>query len=400
MPVVSFPAEILWSISQNVVSPNDLRSLRATNKTLRAIATPSAFRSLSVRDWVKSAKGFIHILEDEALAPYVQEVIFQDASAEYDGFMTDQDDDGEFFSGNDDIEKTIETLQAAFSLLQRLPNLSTLRLVFYPIWIEEHDEDIYDISDELRTELAVLTGVAAASHSLNLHSLTFLNLTSFHNEVFEQPSFHSLFSSLQHLHITNKSVGYAHEGFNSLDPFVEFWERTIPQHFLLPASASAGSALTSLLLHSDEDVGLVPEFSFADLHYPLLTSLSLQRIFFHETTLTEEFILRHKDTLTRLELKECRIAMEEFAETPTEYWSAVYGHLADGLERLTDLAVVERADENGDTATPERPLRYAHLDPGYGFMPAFDVIPGEEGDAVALKEFRAVVAARGAIMGQ
>ncbi|KAA1473994.1 hypothetical protein DENSPDRAFT_840541 [Dentipellis sp. KUC8613] len=391
MPVVSFPVEILWSISHNVVSPHDLRSLRATNKTFRAIATPSAFRRLLVRDRVKSAEGFKHILEDEAITPYVQEVVFHDASAKYDGSMTDWDDD----TGNDDVEKTIETLQTAFSLLSRLQKLTILRLVFHPIWVEQHDEDIYDISDELRTELAVLTGVAAASPSLTLHSLTFLNLTSFPNEVFEQSTFQSLLSSLQHFHVANKTVGFAHEGFNSLDPYVDFWERTIPRLFLLPASAPT-AALTSLALHSDEDIGLIPEFSFAGLHYPRLTSLSLRRIFFHETTGTEEFILRHKDTLTRLELKECRIAVEEFAEAPSEYWSAVYRHLADGLEHLIDLVVVERADESLDPIIPERPLRYAHLDPGYGFMPAFDVISGEEHDAAALEDFRAVVNARGA----
>ncbi|TFY70301.1 hypothetical protein EVG20_g2705 [Dentipellis fragilis] len=381
----SFPTEILLSIA-DVASPRALRSLRATSKTWHGLATATAFRSLCVRDRARSAQAFVRILEDNVLAQYVQEVVFQDSSANYYGQSNDEER-----TEDPDIEKTIETVEAAFSLLHNVPNLSALRLVFHPEWMEEDAMDIDIVSDELRTERAVLTGVtvAAASPNLTLRSLTLLNLSSIHDPAFDQPAFHNLLSPLQHLHIANKCVGYDHEGFNELDPYVEFWTLTIPQCFLLPASLYAGSALTTLALHSAEDLGLAPNFSLADFHYPHLTSLSLRRILFHESTGTEEFILRHKDTLTRLELRECKIGMEDFADVPEMVWSVVYGRLADGLQCLTELLVEERWELWWKTM----PLRYAGLDAGFGYLPPHDEdLP--EGDAEALESFRAVVAAR------
>ncbi|TFY65493.1 hypothetical protein EVG20_g5571 [Dentipellis fragilis] len=388
-----FPAEILLSIA-DVASPRALRSLRAASKTCHGLATPAAFRSLCVRDRARSAQGFARILEDNVLAQYVQEVVFQVSCADYYGRSSNKET-----TEDPDIEKRIETIEAAFSLLYNLPNLSTLRLIFHPERISEDAMYLEFASDELklRTERAVLTGVAvaAASPNLSLRSLTFLNLSCIHWATFEQPAFHNLLSPLEHLHIASKCIGYVHEGFNESIPYVDFWTLTIPQCFLLPASLYARSALTTLALHSGEDFGLAPNFSLADFHYPCLTSLSLQHILFHETAGTEEFILQHKDTLTHLELRECKIKMEDFADVPEMVWSAVYGRLADGLQCLTELVVEECWEPWWKTM----PLRYTRLDPAGSFLPPDDDdLP--EGDAEALESFRAVVAARKARAGR
>lgn len=117
----------------------------------------------------------------------------------------------------------------------------------------------------------------------------------------------------------------------------------------------------SLTLRSDQYIGLIPQSFFNDLSFPHLTSLSLTSIIFDcsyypdnvkPDSSSEDFIIRHKSTLTYLELIACPmhdmvlgIAYHKF--WPIEYISTKGGPLEFG-ERFLGQGI-QRAQE-GDVA--------------------------------------------------
>ncbi|TFY56279.1 hypothetical protein EVG20_g8989 [Dentipellis fragilis] len=62
---------------------------------------------------------------------------------------------------------------------------------------------------------------------------------------------------------------------------------------------------------SEQDVGLVPGFSFADRTYPRLAVPSVKSSMFDATAGVEELIVRHAGTLRRLVAEYCMIGIEE-----------------------------------------------------------------------------------------
>lgn len=296
-----------------------------------------------------------------------------------------------------DEEAATPGLVAAFSLLQTLPRLHTLCLTFFPAFMEESSSWVDDPSTGLALQLAVLETIAAQGQSLSLKSLTINNLTPFPNALFDREDFLALFPALTHLWLTTAS-DTALEGAVYQEPIVEFWGTTIPTRFLAPAHA-----LTSLALHSDLDIGPQPGFSFGDLTYPHLETLSLEYIIFDASVGTEAFLLRHSGTLRSLTLRKCKLAIEELEDSddaPERVWADVWGALAEGLPRLEVLEVVplREGEDEPDGNPGGQEMWYASEDPGWGWMPyhgeASTRVPGDEDDAAALEAFRAVVRSR------
>ena len=113
---------------------------------------------------------------------------------------------------------------------------------------------------------------------------------AFRSPHYELPSFARLISSVTRLHIA-PNLGLLHDS-RFRDPFIAFWEQVIQLDVLSLISHS----LTSFVLHSNIDVGIVPRLDFSQVNLPALRSLSLEKILFNEETHIEDFIVRHKKT--------------------------------------------------------------------------------------------------------
>ncbi|TFY56277.1 hypothetical protein EVG20_g8991 [Dentipellis fragilis] len=386
------PLELAKAISDEVSAPSDLRALRAASKWWHAEVTPRAFHTITIRDTVHSATGLANILQDAALSPYVREIVYQDPKADSEGKLTESARPNKLpRQGYDrDIipDDAIDALGAAFALTDRAPALETVTLIFYPVYFEVFPWDILSPSSQLRAQRAILGGLArAASAGLKLHTLTLLNLLAQHSPVFDEPAFAALLAPLRAVRI-DVLASDIHEGDYPEEDFAEFWETSMTHRLLPPAGPDA--PLEALTIRSEEDVGLVPGFSFADRTYPRLAALSVKSIMFGATVGVEELIVRHAGTLRRLVIESSMIGIEEDEEEPPQFWAAIWDRFRETLVGLEELVVREDRDETGDG----RVLNYGHFDPGWGYIANFEGTEGEEGDGPALQAFVDAVEAR------
>jgi len=126
--------------------------------------------------------------------------------------------------------------------------------------------------------------------------------------------------------------------------------------------------LKSLVLRSPQGLYHSLTTQLRSFHYPSLETLVLENIVFDHTPLAdgiEEFIVRHKTTLRRLELRSCASYVPNSA-TPIRKWSNIWKRL-DAELTLTEL-VVDGAHQG-----------YAFLDPARGYIPhpSLPVAPAE-----------------------
>ena len=123
-------------------------------------------------------------------------------------------------------------------------------------------------------------------------------------------SFADILKSVKHLSVSVLSdVDVDYEGGYDRRPLQLFWGYTVSDLIIEPVKD-----LVSLTLRSDQYIGLIPQSFFNDLSFPHLTSLSLTSIIFDcsyypdnvkPDSSSEDFIIRHKSTLTYLELIAC-----------------------------------------------------------------------------------------------
>lgn len=155
------------------------------------------------------------------------------------------------------------------------------------------------------------------------------------------------------------------------------------------------TALTSLHLESNIDIGPGPFVDFNQLTFPHLESLSLMNVLFDgdgsQIIGTENFIRRHGATLRKLELYECAIDIEE-NDAPGRFWSDIWDQFAEQLVVLEDIVVEyqqmseEESEEDAGRQDPE--LRYSRLDAGFGYLSIYEDLEGEERDKEALEALK------------
>lgn len=76
------PVEIVEAIISNASSEADLFNLRTVNKPFHDLVTPKVFRSLGVRNSVKSVTRLAQIRECERLVRFVEEISFDTRAPE------------------------------------------------------------------------------------------------------------------------------------------------------------------------------------------------------------------------------------------------------------------------------------------------------------------------------
>jgi hypothetical protein len=127
--------------------------------------------------------------------------------------------------------------------------------------------------------------------------------------------------------------------------------------------------------------------------YPRLAALSLRNIVWEDGAIgegdnaplpLEDFIVRHRKTLKKLELHNCSISVGRISGRPLCYWADVYKRLANALTGLLELEVEYHVENR------EGPYVYSSLD-----RSPLKRLEGTGQDAVAFEEFKAVVKSRG-----
>jgi hypothetical protein len=140
---------------------------------------------------------------------------------------------------------------------------------------------------------------------------------------------------------------------------------------LLPPS---NANLKSLVLRSPQGLYHSLNIQLHSLSYPALETLVLEKIVFDPTPSVdgiEEFIVRHKASLRRLELHSCSSYVPSLS-TPVRTWSTIWKHLEEELVSLTEIVV---DDVQG----------YTLLDGASGYIPLTPTELAEEDEKLYLE---------------
>jgi len=228
----------------------------------------------------------------------------------------------------------------------------------------------------------------AANPPPPLTSITLNNVIAIPDDIYAQEDFHKIFQASKQLGISvlsdaGDSCSYWH------DPLVKFWNQSVP-HMVRSATA-----VTALTIRSDQAVGTCPALSFKDTFLPHLTSLALHRFALDPEFPAEdvvEWILRHKATLTRLELHRCSIDGGEDGNFPRP-WHAVLALFEAELGALRDFLFNPDRRWTYDGMLRDPRFEYTRLYES-GYTEEEEEVPGEALDLPALESLMTVVNSR------
>ncbi|KAJ7641790.1 hypothetical protein FB45DRAFT_1000315 [Roridomyces roridus] len=347
-----------------------LFDLRLVSKPIKQITTPLAFKGVAVRASVKSAEA-VSVLqdsEDESLRDAVKEVVFRG-------------DERVVLREGNAAEETA-ALVKVFSGLAKFPRLESLQLDLHDQYEEDRAES--GPTSYLRLQLALFESLTT-NHPPSLTSLALNNVIAKPDSIYTRDDFKVIFQPLQRLELSILSEDPDCEGSYAEQPLVDFWAKSIP------SIIRNATSLTSLTLRSTAQ--WVGAMSFKDIFLPELSELVLHK-FILEPMMAEydtvEFILRHKNTLTRLELSSCSIGGGEEGTPMPRLWHAVFKSFEKELVNLKEFVLL---DEEGGEDFDER-LMYTVLLAGDGYAIAEDEIGGGEEDLAALESLREVMNSR------
>ncbi|KAJ7666683.1 hypothetical protein DFH06DRAFT_250100 [Mycena polygramma] len=366
--MADLPQELLHAIAKEVEQDPSIFNLRLVSTSLNSVASPLAFRVVVVNDSVKSAEA-VSFLQgcDGSLTSLVREIDFRGELETEERHLRNET------SG----AAAREALRTVFSRLSKFPNLQSLRLNFNSSY-EEKPSHFLRLQNEVFAALA-------ASPPPPITSLTLNNLIAVPDDIYAQEDFRRLFASLRELEISVISDTET-EGSYIRDPLTTFWEDSVSH---MVRSATAATALT---IRSDQFVGACPALSTNGTFLPHLTSLALHKFTLEGDVM--DLILRHKATLTRLELKECSID-GGFDGDFSDPWHAVFARFRTELSALTNFVFDHAVEERDEDAFERDPrFEYTLQDPGWGYMSWEEEVAGEHQDLPALEELMAVVASR------
>ncbi|KAH7922918.1 hypothetical protein BV22DRAFT_1131047 [Leucogyrophana mollusca] len=367
-----FPIELVNAVTECVSSPADLLHLRCVNTTCQSLVTPRVFRKLHIQNSLQSVQNFQRILESDALAPHVREVVYDLRDQE--SFKLLQSSETEGCSDELEIAELEEALTEAFCALPKLTGLASVALNFWPKYRTQAGQEVPEQPFWFTNrQLNVLHAVHHAMKTSRLSSLTMNNVVLMSSACYDFVS--SLTSSpLSHLSLSVVANGEmsAWSGSKSLNGSLGS---------LLPPS---NATLSSLVLRSPLGLYHSPTSQLASFTYPSLQSLVVENIVFDHASPdgVEAFIMRHKNTLRKLELRSCAsyVASES---TPVGQWTGIWERLCTELTNLEELVV-----DSGSQG-------YARLDPILGYIPhtKLDSERAEE-DMKAFQEFHTLIRAR------
>ncbi|KAF8146971.1 hypothetical protein K438DRAFT_1868373 [Mycena galopus ATCC 62051] len=368
------PVELILAIVNLVKDNTVLFNLRLASKTFNAVAAPLIFRVLSVRDSVQSAGRLACFqIGSTATRSAVQEIVF----------------DGDPIGGDSWSDEHItsqpgrDALFTAFSGLTKFPNLRTLRFEFHREFREPEGTASFpdNPSHFLLLQLGLFE-VLVVHPPLPLVSLTLHHLIPIPHNIYAKEAFQNLRP------LTTLDVSVLYQGGpngHQKQPLCDFWEACVPS--ILKNAPN----LTSLTIGSKYPIGVSPALPFADIHFPFLTALSLFNFTLDSARAgydVVEFIVRHKATLTHLELTNCYVYGGEMRVYPRA-WHHILQRFEQELpglrssRLLTDMARTFRLKK-----------AYIFRTPGYYFIDKQASTRFRDLDITALQSLRSVVESR------
>ncbi|KAH9991007.1 hypothetical protein BJV77DRAFT_560332 [Russula vinacea] len=364
LSIINLPLELLFEITRKV-SRKDLCQLRSVNSLFDTLATPEIFKSITVRNSnTESTEIFWTILHTPHIARHVQSIKF-------------------FEGGVVAGRQTRKRIEAAFSILHRIPHLKTLELYFEAHYVESPSYLSFLWDGKVTTHSHQWDIVYALGRNRNplpeLQSLIFSgwlhapNFASF----FDEAPIAWLTASLRHLSL---SLPRGCLGADEWEARVQYWKQVAVRRVLRPAANLESLKITR---HQSSEW---PEEQCLDISqlptYPRLAALSLKNIIWEEGTIgegnvvtpfpLEDFIVHHSKTLKKLELRNCSILINKGFETPLSYWADIYKRLAEALTKLTELEVefdIKRYKKpgSGTGCTGTCGIQGSRQEPGDGF---------------------------------
>ena len=276
------------------------------------------------------------------------------------------------------------TLESAIATLYQLPRLRSLSLNFWPNWHSERPSAIKDHRVvEFIARQKFLRALYTSEPHPSLTSLVVTNLCLLYPRVDRHHSHRNIkatfLTQLEHLSITFLSdAEHAQVAEGDTRPVVPG-----PRDHLPPSH----SQLRSLTLRSPRGLFHTHDLCPHGLFYPNLTTLSLENIVLGRPSSSGgmiSFILSHKSTLRKLELRSCPVIISDCATDSLRYWSQIWDRFATELSDLTDLT-----------------LTHGHFGTGYKMfvedkeLETIILAPlRSQADEAALENFRQVVTER------
>jgi hypothetical protein len=230
-------------------------------------------------------------------------------------------------------------------------------------------------------QLDVLEGLACNPNPLpELQSLHINSWFAFCHELYAAAPFERMLASLQDICFLVQDTD--RKGGHDYRPAADFWKDIVGPRILRLAVN-----LTSLAMKSSVEFASLSRLDLNSITIPSLAELSFTNFVWDDGIAypqrvipeAEDFIVRHKNTLKRLELHNCKISVPQDRSTPVHSWAAVWNRFAKELTVLVNLAV-----------TYNFKMRYACFNQGYSFGSDSDstsssFLAGTEQDTPALE---------------
>ncbi|KAN0138065.1 hypothetical protein V8E53_003954 [Lactarius tabidus] len=397
---ICLPFEILTAIFEQVDDVQDLWRIRNASRAFCAAATPITFRVLFVTSTGGSAQNLGRLIDVPEIAAHVREVAYRDTGVcvlslppqlvnkltSYDLSLCT------LVAVTSARTVAIPELASSFSRIHQLPRLESINFMFFPANGQQLDSDSKGrlaLQASILGALAKTFSILAPSKltSLSLHNLRIWDLTSL-----DSPPFQTVLRTLRRLQL---SVIYdsGPDLEITFDRWLHFWGTLCPHRLL----ATTQHSLTELTLHSDSLVGASFDLSLDGLHFPYLCAISLKKLVFEPSVAVEPFILRHADTLTRLELMACKLPVYTTESFPpstspiSAYWEDIWDSFT---EELTALVILHVDERDGHDFHPSSECRYVLPGPVVSYCEIHAPAHLDESDAAALRRFYMTVAAR------
>jgi hypothetical protein len=296
-------------------------------------------------------------------------------------------------------------LKLAFSNLHQFPSLKKLALYFdvryHPVVpFDSCGYPSYNVVREIGNSHQWDVLYAIGRNRIPLPGLQSFKIYGWHcsgefSSLFDQTPIARLIASLRHLHFSLPLVRPEDSVSRKL-----LWKQVVMRRLLQPAENLESLKLSRSQAWDNKQYLDTSQVQLAT--YPRLTALSLRGIAWEDGKIgqggiimpppLEDFIMRHKNTLKKLDIDNCSINVGERSRLPFCYWADIFKRLTEAMTELVEVGVeVEslfgRHESSyvylvGGTYRPVESLRETKR------------LEGREQDRLALEEFMAVVKKR------
>ncbi|KAG1737471.1 uncharacterized protein EDB91DRAFT_477718 [Suillus paluster] len=363
------PIELISTVFQNVSATTDLLHLRSLNRSFMKLVTPHVFSKLHIKNSIQSAQNCHLIIGTASLATHIREVVYDSRDNEHFQLPPDNTDSSDAL----EISELEEALTTAFCGITALPSIERVVLNFWPSFLCQSGREVCESPFWFINRQLIL--IHAIHHGMKTSRMTTLSL----NNVILPSTCYDFVTSLTNSPLTHLSVSVVSNA--ELSAWSASKNVNGSLGALLPPS---NPTLKSLVLRSPQGAYHSLTTRLSSFHYPSLESLVLENIVFDHMPSAngmEEFVLRHKNTLRRLELQSCACYIPD-SSTDARRWSTIWHRWAAELTSLTELVV------NSDGH------RYVLLDADRGYMPHGPVSTmAFEDDSSSLQMFKDSIAA-------